>query len=207
MLLRPWKWPGAANPGARSATRAQRHPLSANARGTERAPCREPRPLPRAKATRSRRITRLLAGTNVDVQEADTRESLSSHNPSGRHSSSDYLPHLRAARAAMTQDAFSSLAPRRRARAQVWGRSAASGSAAAGRVHASAQRRAVRGAAAELDGSGTLTAQYVYGSNPNVPDYIVKGGVQYRVPLSVCLNVYRLAFRNCMENGGRGNFY
>jgi len=34
---------------------------------------------------------------------------------------------------------------------------------------------------AELDGSGNIVEQFVYGTRLNVPDYIVKGGVEYRV--------------------------
>ena len=34
---------------------------------------------------------------------------------------------------------------------------------------------------AELDGSGNVVEQFVYGTRPNVPDYIIKGGVEYRV--------------------------
>jgi len=34
---------------------------------------------------------------------------------------------------------------------------------------------------AELDGTGTVVARFVYGSKPNVPDYIVKGGNTYRI--------------------------
>lgn len=34
---------------------------------------------------------------------------------------------------------------------------------------------------AELDGSGQVVARFVYGSKANVPDYMVKGGVTYRV--------------------------
>ncbi len=34
---------------------------------------------------------------------------------------------------------------------------------------------------AELDGSGQLVARFVYGSNPLVPDYVVKGPATYRV--------------------------
>nr|WP_249218388.1 RHS repeat-associated core domain-containing protein [Nitrospina sp. Nb-3] len=34
---------------------------------------------------------------------------------------------------------------------------------------------------AELDGAGNVTARYVYASKANVPDYIIKGGVTYRV--------------------------
>jgi len=33
---------------------------------------------------------------------------------------------------------------------------------------------------AELDGSGAVVARFVYGTKPNVPDYVVKGGVTYR---------------------------
>jgi RHS repeat-associated protein len=34
---------------------------------------------------------------------------------------------------------------------------------------------------AELDGSGAVVARFVYGSRPNVPDYVVKGGATYRI--------------------------
>ncbi|HEX7125838.1 MAG TPA: RHS repeat-associated core domain-containing protein [Thermodesulfobacteriota bacterium] len=34
---------------------------------------------------------------------------------------------------------------------------------------------------AELDGSGQVVARFVYGSNPLVPDYVVKGGATYRL--------------------------
>lgn len=34
---------------------------------------------------------------------------------------------------------------------------------------------------AELDGAGNLVARFVYGSRPNVPDYIEKAGVRYRI--------------------------
>jgi RHS repeat-associated protein len=34
---------------------------------------------------------------------------------------------------------------------------------------------------AELDGSGNIVAQFVYGTKPNVPDYIIRGGATYRV--------------------------
>jgi RHS repeat-associated protein len=34
---------------------------------------------------------------------------------------------------------------------------------------------------AELDGSGAVVARFVYGSRPNAPDYMVKGGVTYRI--------------------------
>lgn len=34
---------------------------------------------------------------------------------------------------------------------------------------------------AELDGSGTVVSEFVYGSRPNVPDYMIKGGVSYRI--------------------------
>lgn len=33
---------------------------------------------------------------------------------------------------------------------------------------------------AELDGSGAVIARFVYGTKPNVPDYMVKGGATYR---------------------------
>ena len=34
---------------------------------------------------------------------------------------------------------------------------------------------------AELDGTGAVVARFVYGSNPLVPDYLVKGGTTYRL--------------------------
>ena len=34
---------------------------------------------------------------------------------------------------------------------------------------------------AELDGSGTITAHFVYGTRPNVPEYMIKGGHTYRI--------------------------
>jgi RHS repeat-associated protein len=34
---------------------------------------------------------------------------------------------------------------------------------------------------AELDGSGNVVAQFVYGTQPHVPDYLIKGGITYRV--------------------------
>ncbi len=34
---------------------------------------------------------------------------------------------------------------------------------------------------AELDGSGNLVGEFIYGSKPNVPDLVVRGGVTYRV--------------------------
>ncbi len=34
---------------------------------------------------------------------------------------------------------------------------------------------------AELDGAGNLVARFVYGTSPLVPDYVVKGGVTYRI--------------------------
>jgi len=34
---------------------------------------------------------------------------------------------------------------------------------------------------AELDGSGAIVARFVYGSRPNVPDYLIKGGSTYRI--------------------------
>jgi len=35
--------------------------------------------------------------------------------------------------------------------------------------------------AAELDGSGNLVAQYIYGNKPNVPELILQGGKTYRI--------------------------
>jgi RHS repeat-associated protein len=35
--------------------------------------------------------------------------------------------------------------------------------------------------AAELDGSGALVSRFVYGTRPNVPDYMIRGGVTYRI--------------------------
>lgn len=34
---------------------------------------------------------------------------------------------------------------------------------------------------AELDATGSVVARFVYGSRPNIPDYMVKGGVTYRI--------------------------
>ncbi len=34
---------------------------------------------------------------------------------------------------------------------------------------------------AELDGAGNVTSRFVYGSKPNVPDYMIKGGITYRI--------------------------
>src|SRR5262249_52377631 len=34
---------------------------------------------------------------------------------------------------------------------------------------------------AELDGSSALVSRFVYASRPNVPDYLVRGGVEYRI--------------------------
>jgi RHS repeat-associated protein len=34
---------------------------------------------------------------------------------------------------------------------------------------------------AELDGAGAVVARFVYGSKPHVPDYLIKGGITYRV--------------------------
>jgi RHS repeat-associated protein len=34
---------------------------------------------------------------------------------------------------------------------------------------------------AELDGDGAIVARFVYGSNPVVPDYMIKGGTTYRI--------------------------
>jgi RHS repeat-associated protein len=34
---------------------------------------------------------------------------------------------------------------------------------------------------AELDGAGTVVSEFVYGSNMNVPDYMIKGGITYRI--------------------------
>ena len=34
---------------------------------------------------------------------------------------------------------------------------------------------------AELDGSGVIVSRFVYGSKANVPDYLIKGGVTYRI--------------------------
>jgi len=34
---------------------------------------------------------------------------------------------------------------------------------------------------AELDGTGTVVARFVYGTKANVPDYMEKGGVTYRI--------------------------
>ncbi len=37
------------------------------------------------------------------------------------------------------------------------------------------------GPVAQLDGNGNLVARFVYGTNPVTPDYLVKGGITYRV--------------------------
>ena len=34
---------------------------------------------------------------------------------------------------------------------------------------------------AELDGGGNVVARFVYGSRSHVPDYLIKGGVTYRI--------------------------
>jgi RHS repeat-associated protein len=34
---------------------------------------------------------------------------------------------------------------------------------------------------AELDGSGSVLSRFVYGSRPNVPDYMIRGGTTYRI--------------------------
>jgi RHS repeat-associated protein len=34
---------------------------------------------------------------------------------------------------------------------------------------------------AELDAAGSVTARFVYGTKPNVPEYMVKGGATYRI--------------------------
>ena len=34
---------------------------------------------------------------------------------------------------------------------------------------------------AELDGSGAVVARFVYGTRPNVPEYVIRGGVTYRI--------------------------
>jgi RHS repeat-associated protein len=34
---------------------------------------------------------------------------------------------------------------------------------------------------AELDGSGNVVSRFVYGSRPNVPDYMIRGGTTYRI--------------------------
>ena len=34
---------------------------------------------------------------------------------------------------------------------------------------------------AELDGAGNVVARFVYGTKPNVPDYMIKGGSTYRI--------------------------
>jgi hypothetical protein len=35
--------------------------------------------------------------------------------------------------------------------------------------------------AAELNSSGTVVSTFVYGTKPNVPDYMIRGGVTYRI--------------------------
>ena len=34
---------------------------------------------------------------------------------------------------------------------------------------------------AELDGTGAVVSRFVYGTKANVPDYLIKGGVTYRI--------------------------
>jgi YD repeat-containing protein len=34
---------------------------------------------------------------------------------------------------------------------------------------------------AELDGTGTLVSEFVYGSNPNVPEFVMRGSTAYRI--------------------------
>jgi YD repeat-containing protein len=34
---------------------------------------------------------------------------------------------------------------------------------------------------AELDGAGQVVSRFVYGTRPHVPDYMIKGGVTYRL--------------------------
>ena len=34
---------------------------------------------------------------------------------------------------------------------------------------------------AELNGTGTVVSRFVYGSSSNVPEYMIKGGVTYRI--------------------------
>ena len=34
---------------------------------------------------------------------------------------------------------------------------------------------------AEQDAAGNLTAQFIYGSKANIPDYMIKGGTSYRI--------------------------
>ena len=34
---------------------------------------------------------------------------------------------------------------------------------------------------AELDGAGNVVAEFIYGSKYNIPDYVIKGGVPYRI--------------------------
>lgn len=35
--------------------------------------------------------------------------------------------------------------------------------------------------AAELDGSGTVVSRFVYGTRANVPDFMIRGGITYRI--------------------------
>ena len=35
--------------------------------------------------------------------------------------------------------------------------------------------------AAELDGTGHLVSTFIYGSNPNLPDYVLRSGNRYRI--------------------------
>jgi RHS repeat-associated protein len=64
---------------------------------------------------------------------------------------------------------------------------------------------------AELDGSGALVSQFVYGSNPNVPDYVVKNGVKYRIvsdqlgSVRLVINVSTGAVAQVMQHDAWGN--
>jgi RHS repeat-associated protein len=64
---------------------------------------------------------------------------------------------------------------------------------------------------AELDGTGALVSQFVYGSNPNVPDYVVKSGVKYRIAadqlgsVRLVINVSTGAIAQVMQHDAWGN--
>ena len=53
----------------------------------------------------------------------------------------------------------------------------------------------LRRVAAELDGTGALVSRFVYGTRSNVPDYVVKGGAEYRI-ISDHLGSVRLVVRS-----------
>jgi hypothetical protein len=51
-----------------------------------------------------------------------------------------------------------------------------------------------RSIVAEFNGAGTMTARFVYGTRPQVPDYMIKGGALYRI-LTDHLGSVRLVVR------------